>query len=162
MKESFLIHLLIASCGVVCCDAESSETQNPARLDDKNIHNSKHMFDGDKEGVLGDSSFREVYEKFDKELLNETGPFASEIWTSISQSMNFVGKDSPTAFLNDDDDSTTVTSESPVEETSTTDPPDTPQTTIDDISSTTDEYTSTTDDDTTTDENTTMNPDKGE
>lgn len=162
MKESFLIHLLIASCGVVCCDAESSETQNPARLDDKSSHNSKHMVGGDKEGVLGDSSFREVYDKFDKELLNETGPFASEIWSVLSQSVNFVGTDSPTEIFYDDD-STTFTSESPVEETpTTTDLPDTPQTTIDDTSTTTDESTSTTDDGTTPDETTTMNPDKGE
>lgn len=157
MKESFLIHFLITFYGVVYCDAVSSETQNPATLDDKNSYNSKHMFDGDKE-VLEDSSLREVYDKFDKELLNETGPFASEFWTLNLQSVDSVGTERPTKFFENDDS----TSEDPVDETpTTTDPTDTPQTTVSEIS-TTDEYTTTTDDETTPEETTTLDPDKGE
>lgn len=162
MKESFLIHLLIALCGVVCCGAESSETQNPATLDDKSVHNSKHMFGGDKESVFGDASSREVDDKSEKELLNETSSFAPEIWTTHSNFLDLVETEGAIE-VRENDDSTLATSGDPEDETSqSTDPTDTTSTTISEIP-TTDESTTTTDDETTPDETTTtMDPDKGE
>lgn len=173
MKESFLIHLLIASCGLVHGDTGSSETQNPATIGDESVHKSRHFYEGDKEGVLGNSSLQQVNDKSDKGLLNETDLPGSEIWTELSQSVTIVGTEGPVE-VSSDDDTTTTTSESPVEETTTTtDPPETSETTTTTYlsepttdhttSSTTAEQSSTTGDDTTPIETTTtMDPDKGE
>lgn len=151
MKQSFLVHLVVTLCGVVCCDAELIDAQNSIGPDAGNIHNSKH--NGDKKSVFDDSSFGKVYDKHNQKLSNETAPYASEIGTAHSQSVNAEG----TVVFLSDDDSTIATSENPVEET-TTDLPDTSQT-ID--GSITDETNTVTDEQTTTDENTTLDPDKG-
>lgn len=137
MKESFLIHLLIASCGVLFCDAEASEAS--ASLVGKSIYHSKHVYWGDKASIFENSS-PGFHDALDSENSYKSTFEAPKRWTR--QSGNFDNIESPAAFS---DDTTLTTTGSPVEggET-TTEPLRTTQPATDDTSTTMTEESTTT------------------